>query len=74
MLRPEFFLLVIVDLRDFFFLDLGLWGREKKQEGPWALGLGNHSSSQSPATCMNFDRSAVSLRFNMGYVNKINRM
>ena len=35
-------------------------------------GIGKHSSSQSPA--MNFDRSAVSLRLNMGYVDKINRM
>ena len=35
-------------------------------------GIGKHSSSQSPA--MNFDRSAVSLRHNMGYVDKINRM
>ena len=53
-----------------------------KQEGPWALvaplrmtvfkDIGEHSFSQSPA--MNYDRSAVSLRLNMGYVDKINRM
>ena len=35
------------------------------------LGIGKHSSSQSLA--MNFDRSAVSIRLNMGYVDKINR-
>ena len=35
-------------------------------------GIGEHSSSQSPA--MNYDRSAVSLRFNIGCVYKINRM
>ena len=35
-------------------------------------GIGNHSSSQCPA--MNFDRSAVSLRLNMGYADKNNRM
>ena len=32
-------------------------------------GIGKHSSSQSRA--MNFDRSAASLRLNMGYVDKI---
>ena len=36
------------------------------------LGIGKQNSSQSPA--MNFDRSAVSIRLNMGYVDKINRM
>ena len=35
-------------------------------------GIGEHSSSQSPA--MKNDRSAVSLRLNMGYVDKINRI
>ena len=35
-------------------------------------GVGKHSSSQSPA--MNCDRSAVSLRLYMDYVDKINRM
>ena len=30
-------------------------------------GKGKHSSSQSPA--MNFDRSVISLRLNMGYVD-----
>ena len=35
-------------------------------------GKGKHSSSQSPA--MNFDRSAVSLRLYMDYVDKINTM
>ena len=35
-------------------------------------GIREQSSSQSPA--MSFDRSAVSLRLNMGYVDKINRM
>ena len=35
-------------------------------------GIGEHSSSQSPT--MNFDRSIVSLRLNMGYVDNINRM
>ena len=35
-------------------------------------GIGEHSSSQSPA--MSFDRSEVSLRLNMGYVDIINRM
>ena len=34
--------------------------------------IGKHSSSQSPA--MNFDRSEVSLRLYIGYVDKINRM
>ena len=34
-------------------------------------GIGKHSFSQSPA--MKFDRSAVSLRLNMGYVD-CNRM
>ena len=51
----------------------------KKRE-PWVAhlrmtvykGIGKYSSSQSPA--MNFDRSAVSIRLNMGYVDKINRM
>ena len=32
-------------------------------------GIGKHSSSQSPA--MNFDRSAVSLRLYMGYVDNL---
>ena len=48
--------------------------------GPWDAhlrmtvykGIGKHSSSKSPA--MNFDRSAVSLRLKMGYVDKINKM
>ena len=54
----------------------------KRALGPWFahlrmtvhMGIGKHSSSQSPA--MNFDRSAISLRLkiNMGYVDKINRM
>ena len=35
-------------------------------------GKGEQSSSESPA--INFDRSAGSLRLNMGYVDKINRM
>ena len=35
-------------------------------------GIGEHISSQSPA--MKYDRSAVSLKLNMGYVDKINRM
>ena len=35
-------------------------------------GIGEHSSSQSQA--MNFDRSSVSLKLNMGYVDKINKM
>ena len=51
----------------------------EKQEDPWTLGrpsendcfkgLGEYSSSQSPA--VNFDRSAVSLRLNKAYVDKI---
>ena len=60
-----------------------LWSNEKKNKraiGPWVAhlrmtvykGIGKHSSSQSLA--MNFDRSAVSLRLNMSYVDKINRM
>ena len=54
----------------------------QRQEGHWALvahlrmtvykGIGEHSSSRSPA--MNFDRLAVSLRLNMGYVDNNNRM
>ena len=53
-----------------------------KQEGPWpwvthlrmdvSKGIGKHSSSQRPA--MNIDRSAVTLRLNKGYIDKINRM
>ena len=35
-------------------------------------GIEKHDFSQSPA--MNFDRSADSLRLNMGSVDKINRM
>ena len=54
--------------------------KNKRALGPWVAhlrmtvykGIGKHSSSQSPA--MNFDGSAVSLRVNMGYVDKINRM
>ena len=54
----------------------------KRALGPWVphlrmtvyKGIGEQSSSQSPATCLNFDILAVSLRLNMGYVDKINRM
>ena len=35
-------------------------------------GIGKYSSSQSPP--LNFDRSAVSIRLYMDYVDKINRM
>ena len=35
-------------------------------------GIGKPSSSQSQT--INFDRSALSLRLNMGYVDKINRI
>ena len=53
---------------------------DKRTLGPWIdhLGMtvykdiGKHSSLQSQA--MNFDRSAVSIRLNVDYVNKINRM
>ena len=52
----------------------------KITRGPWVAhlritvykGIGKHSSSQGPA--MNFDRSAVLLRLDMGYVDKFNRM
>ena len=52
----------------------------KRALGPWVAhlrmtvykGIEEQSSSESPA--MNFDRSAVSLRLNMGYIDKINRM
>ena len=54
--------------------------KNKRALGPWVAhlrmtvykGVGEHSSSQSPA--MNFDRSAVSLRLNKAYLDKINRM
>ena len=51
----------------------------EKHVGPWVAHLrmtvykkyiGKHSSTQSPA--IHFDRSAVSLRFYMGYVDKTN--
>ena len=59
---------------------MGIKSKNKRALGPWFAhlrmtvykGIGRHSSSQSPV--MNFDRSAVSLRRNMGYVDKINRM
>ena len=54
--------------------------KTKRALAPWVAhlritvytGKGEHSSSQSPA--MNFDTSAVSLRLNIGYNDKINRM
>ena len=39
---------------------------------PVYKGIGKHRSFQSPA--MNFDRSAISLRLNMGYLDKMIRM
>ena len=62
----------------FFFLINNV----NKKEGPWALGrspenalykgIGEHSSFQSPA--VNFDSSVASLRINMGYDDKFNRI
>ena len=52
----------------------------KRALGPWVAhlrktvykGVGEHSSSQSPA--MSFDRSAISLRLTKAYADKTNRM
>ena len=49
---------------------LGLWVTHLRMTV--YKGIGKHSSSQSLA--MDCDRSAVSLRLNIGYVDKINRM
>ena len=54
--------------------------KNKRALGPWVAhmrmtvykGIGKHSSTQSPA--INFDRSAVSLRLYIGYVDKTNRV
>ena len=50
--------------------------------GPWVAhlrmtvykGIGEEISSQSPATCIYFDRLAVSLSLNMSYADKIKMM
>ena len=45
-----------------------------KQEGPWALGRSPENGHLSQSQAMNFNRSVVSLRLNIDYVDKINRV